>query len=94
VDVTKISEIVEREYTQVRAALFSIPNKMAHDLVSIESAAEIKSKLEEAVDEALRELTTQTLSELEGNLAENNDGAHTEDIKTNSSESTQTQTAT
>jgi DNA-binding Lrp family transcriptional regulator len=94
VDVTKISQIVEREYTQVRAALFAIPNKMAHALINIETPAEIKAKLEDAVNEALTELTTQTLKELEEDLAKNKNGEHSEDIKTNSPEGSKAQVQT
>jgi phage terminase Nu1 subunit (DNA packaging protein) len=91
VEINQVSEVVQTEYARVRAGLLAIPNKMAHVLAIVDTPAEIKSKLEDAVNEALSELSVNTEAELASfDVTKTNDGNEsTEEIDARSSESSQ-----
>jgi hypothetical protein len=60
VAVDQVAKAVEKEYSFVRAQVRSIPSKMAKPLSMVTDPNEIYSRLTDAVDECLTELTMDT----------------------------------
>lgn len=57
VPIEEIGQAVGKEYASVRAALLSIPAKLADELAVIDSVAGARALLEAAISDALNELT-------------------------------------
>lgn len=57
VPIEEVAQVVEREYTAVRAHLLAIPSKMAIELSSVTEPGDIKERLDAAINESLSELS-------------------------------------
>jgi len=58
VEIAKVAEIVERDYSAVRAQMLSIPSRLAQELSLINDANVIRSALQKAIEDALSELSS------------------------------------
>lgn len=56
VDIEDVVDIVKQEYAVTRQKIFALPNKLAMDVLSCETAQEVQAMIEKAVNEALSEL--------------------------------------
>lgn len=56
IEISEIAKIVKNEYSIVRQRLFSLPNKVAMDVVACESAQEAQTAMQDALNEVLSEL--------------------------------------
>lgn len=56
VEIDDVINIVKKEYTSIRQKLFAIPNKIALEILGCPSPKESQAMLENAINEALREL--------------------------------------
>lgn len=59
VAIEDVGRAVEAEYTAVRAHLIAIPSKLAGELSTMDKPVEIKNKLEDSINEALSELSSE-----------------------------------
>lgn len=60
VAIDDVTRMVSKEYTYVRATLYSIPSKLATTLAREEDVAVVQAKLHSAIDEALAHLQADT----------------------------------
>jgi phage terminase Nu1 subunit (DNA packaging protein) len=60
VPLADVTKAVEKEYGFVRAQIRSLPSKLAKPLAILSDAREVHTRLQEAVDECLTELTADT----------------------------------
>lgn len=65
VPIEDVAKIVDREYSAVRAHLIAIPSKIAMDLCLLDEPGQVRAKVEDAINEALRELSSDRF-EIEG----------------------------
>lgn len=57
VAIEDIASVVEREYAAVRAGFLALGNRLAKDLMALDSAVEIKNRIDSEVNSVLAELS-------------------------------------
>lgn len=96
VKIQDIAEVVEKEYVAIRARLLSMPVMAAHDLIGISDPAVIKAKLDEYINNVLKDFSADIrYSNMREDIlseqarADEQSGESSEDPPADSSESSQ-----